>query len=595
MGSVLYFYYEKTHFFASEVLHTKAVDVAARIWASSDGDLNGKSRRVSYDHHSYLPMIMDYPIENHYVVGVMEPDTHQLWSATRSGSQWIQTVMGKNRIVPVLLGKAKGSPWDTRSPQNLLLRFNWPKKRLMIARVEPIYRNNRLIGSIVLAYPFFAKQFYPVVRSLAVLFLIALITSLTAVIIFNRKLSKNIEQLYLSFEDASTDILQEPAPFIYEEFWQVVQWNRAVAGQLQESVQLQATLFQNSPCGIMILSDDGEVVETNSAAWSMLNHLDSSGMRWRVTDIAPEFSKAIEQVAAGKNHTGEVTLINGQEEMTVVFSAAPIQTEAWQGAVMFWLDQTEVKRLGFRLRQTERYQLVGELASIAAHELRNPLTTIVANAQLGQIVAEQPKAKELFLRIQQASHRMSEFLSEMMNMCRPAEAELVPLDLKAVLEDVLSLVKAQLLTQSIELHCRFDENLPRIWAEGKLLRQVFLNITQNAIQAMPTGGRLTVKAYVASNELVVSFQDTGGGIPVEIQGQLFKRFVTSKENGNGIGLFITRQIMVQTFDGRIWWSSHPGEGTEFFLAFPIIESISKNSMDSVEAYWRQQQTMVKYS
>lgn len=592
-STMMLFLFEESQLFSRDGMKTKAEFLINQIWpmeGSSIKNLHWESRLKSY--------IKKHPLESGYIVGIARPGAHRFIAVTSSNSSSSAAVAEDAGFISHIQGYFKDPTWNTGKPQNCLLHLSWPNRNLMIARIQPVYQEEHWVANVIVAYPLklflngtFRSLFY---KLLSFFFLLILITFfMLGRWIFNMR--KNIEHLYLSFETTAATLVQEPTPGIYEEFWQVVQWNRAVAGQLQESVQLQATLFQNSPCGIMILNTDGEVVESNSAAWEMLSRLDHSGKHWKITEVAPEFTAVLERIRQGKNHTGEVTFLNEQDEISVIFSAAPIQTESWQGAVMFWLDQTEVKHLGLRLRQTERYQLVGELASMAAHELRNPLTTIVANAQLGQIIAEQNKAKELFLRIQQASHRMSDFLSEMMNMCRPVEAELMPLEVRSVLGDTLSMVKAQLLTQGIELDCRIDENLPRIWAEGKLLRQVFLNLIQNAIQAMPAGGRLTVKANIASNEVIISFQDTGQGIPTEIQGQLFKRFVTSKENGNGLGLFITQQIMVQTFDGRIWFSSHPGEGTEFFLAFPITNSTIQLLEENDEAYWRPRQSMVQYS
>lgn len=407
------------------------------------------------------------------------------------------------------------------------------------------------------------------------------------------RLRQNIALLYLSLGNDGELQSELKAP-LYQEFWRVAEWNKAVALQLQETAQFRNTLFENSPCGIMVVDPTGAIMETNARGWELLKRVAREEEINSIPVIAPEFKEVLKKVMSGKTHTGELTLPTAQGEVAYIYAVSPVQTATCKGALIFWLDQTEVKQLGFHLRQNERYRLVGELACMAAHELRNPLTTIIANAQLGQMIQDEQKQKELYLRIQQASHRMSDILQEMMGLCRPGEAELSPVDVVTVLSEVLGLVRAQLLTQGIELEWKNQEKVPRVWGKNKLLRQVFLNVIQNAIQAMPSGGKLTVKAYVSGGEVVVSVRDSGMGIPHELQNQIFKSFITTKENGNGLGLFITRQIMVGNFGGRVWFSSVPGEGAEFYLAFHSAESLAQGRLNGVDKpYWTVAQSMVQ--
>jgi signal transduction histidine kinase len=526
------------------------------------------------------------------VIGIRLPEIGLIAVAVNAENNPLYQMQPSQEAFTPVFAYHQRDAWSGRAPI-IMGRFPWQEK-LMLTHIEPLIIGTQRLGEIVVAYPL-AKFIHLQRRTIYLFVGLLLVFIVNSVIIISRwvhGLRRNLEFLYLSLEN-SREINEDPPDCIYHEFWQVAQWNMAITAQLQESIQLQSTLFQNSPCGIMILSPEGEILETNTGAWELLqriNHRDTS----KITSISSNFNKAMEIILDGQTYTGEISLLHGEEEITLIYAMAPIQTASWKGAVMFWLDQTEVKRLGVRLRLTERYQLVGELASIAAHELRNPLTTIIANAQLGLIVADADKRKELFVRIQQASHRMSDFLKDMMNLCRPDETELIPVDVDSAISDVLNMVRAQLLTQGIELELRIQDGLPRIWGENRLLRQVLLNLIQNAIQAMLNGGRLFVKAYPTANEVIVVIQDSGEGIPAKLQGQIFKSFVTSKEQGNGLGLFITRQIMVQSFGGRIWFSSNPGEGAEFFLAFPLSEPLSPVSATrSQKAYWTEKQSVVQ--
>lgn len=408
-----------------------------------------------------------------------------------------------------------------------------------------------------------------------------------AIVRWTKRIKRNIDWLYLFLEKTPVKTLDERPHFVFEEFWRVAQWNMAVTAQIQESMQLQSTFFQYSPCGILMVNPEGKLLEVNSRAWEMLKRIANPKEIDSIHEISPAFTKILTPVLQeGKTNTGELSLQGTSGEMSLIYAISPIHMSSWQGAVIFWLDQTEAKQLGFHLRQTDRYQRVGELVSIAAHELRNPLTTIIANAQLGQIIQDVAKQKELFVGIQQASNRMNEFLQELLGLCRPGEAELSPIGLAPIIHDVIGLIRAQLLTQGIALDLKIEENIPKIWGEEKLLRQVLLNVIQNAIQAMPNGGRLALKTKSSGDEVILTIKDSGDGIPKEIQDKVFNSFITSKKNGTGLGLFITKQIMKQSFGGRIWFSTAPGEGSEFHLAFHRTEPFNMVAKTKLaKRYW----------
>lgn len=474
-------------------------------------------------------------------------------------------------------------------------RFFWDKHSVLkMTYSSMLMAQGKPIGAITLISPVDSGQLTFYIAPILLLSLIFLFAFACVAMGWFRRLKQNIDLLYLGLEKNLDNSDIAPPPYVYEEFWQVIQWNKAVSAQIQESLQFQSALFQNSPCGVFILDPQGKILEVNTRAWELLMRIEGAENIDSICDINENMQSIISRAMEGKTDAGELCVKGHDDAMTLIYAVSPIQLPSWRGAVMFWLDHTEMKKLDSHLRQTDRYQVIGELVSMAAHELRNPLTTIIANAQLGQIVRDEAKQQELFVRIQQASARMNDFIKDLLGLCRPGEAKLSPMGLYPILSEVIGLLRAQLLTQGIEVEIKYDEDTPQIWGEAKLLRQIFLNLIQNSIQAMPSGGRLIVKTKASVHEAIVTIQDTGGGIAPEIQGKIFESFITNKEHGTGLGLFITRRIMMQNFGGRIWFSSTPGEGTEFFLAFPLAEPLSQLLAEKSEKrYWTGKQTMIQ--
>ncbi len=114
----------------------------------------------------------------------------------------------------------------------------------------------------------------------------------------------------------------------------------------------------------------------------------------------------------------------------------------------------------------------------------------------------------------------------------------------------------------------WERNLPRVWVDGAQIKQVFLNLLLNAMQAMPKGGRITVRIHVSSGSLLTSITDEGVGIPPEVRANLFQPFFTTKQGGTGLGLSISQRI-IEGHNGRLRIFSQPGSGTTVIVRLPL--------------------------
>jgi two-component system NtrC family sensor kinase len=212
-----------------------------------------------------------------------------------------------------------------------------------------------------------------------------------------------------------------------------------------------------------------------------------------------------------------------------------------------------------QLLQSRKIAAIGTLTSGIAHELNNPLNNIV-------LTAETLKEDFRELRPEEALALIEDILTQ------SERPEFEPVAISSLLNDTLKLVKNQLMLSSVELETELSTDFPPVSGDRKSLRQAFLNLFINAIQAMPKGGTLGIRAYVPDGQpwVKVDVVDTGVGIPPENLPRLFEPFFTTKEvgRGTGLGLAVTYSIL-QKHGGRIEVHSTPGRGTTFTVSLPV--------------------------
>jgi two-component system, NtrC family, sensor kinase len=228
-----------------------------------------------------------------------------------------------------------------------------------------------------------------------------------------------------------------------------------------------------------------------------------------------------------------------------------------------------------QLLQSRKIAAIGTLTSGIAHELNNPINNIVLTAEtLKEDFCELSPEEALGLieDILTQSDRAAEIVKDLLDFSRSERPELEPIAISSLLNDTLKLVKNQLMLAAVELETEFPSDLPLVSGDRKSLRQAFLNLFINAIQAMPKGGTLSVRTSVPDGQswVKVDVVDTGVGIPPENLPRLFEPFFTTKEvgRGTGLGLAVTYSIL-KKHGGRIEVHSTPGEGSTFTVSLPV--------------------------
>lgn len=233
-----------------------------------------------------------------------------------------------------------------------------------------------------------------------------------------------------------------------------------------------------------------------------------------------------------------------------------------------------------RLLQTQKLAALGELAAGVSHEINNPLAIIRQEAEwIGQVLkqadlAESPQLAEIrdsLREIVQQVDRARDITARLLNLARKREPVLQKVDLNRLVRDMAALVEKEAKTKNIRLVRHLQEDLPLIFSDGPLLRQVILNLLNNARQAVEQDGDITISTWETGNERVnLAIADTGGGIPPEYLGRIFDPFFTTKAPGSGTGLGLAiSQGIIHSLGGDITVASRAGEGATFTISLPV--------------------------
>jgi signal transduction histidine kinase len=232
-------------------------------------------------------------------------------------------------------------------------------------------------------------------------------------------------------------------------------------------------------------------------------------------------------------------------------------------------DMTRLKELEIQSQRAKQLQAMGEMAVQLAHEIRNPLGSIELFASLlGQELHDDPEHRVWAEQIVTGVKFLNNIVTNMLTFTRSSKPQVEGLDLDSLISETLAFIKPILDQRQIQLEHSPNRESCECLADPGMLRQLFLNLFVNALQAMPVGGSLTVASErVEAKYLRVEVRDTGIGIPAEHLGRIFDPFFTTSERGTGLGLALAHQI-VEKHQGRIAAESEFGKGTRFVIDLP---------------------------
>src|SRR3989442_563584 len=366
----------------------------------------------------------------------------------------------------------------------------------------------------------------------------------------------------------------------------------------EEQLRLQTVALESAANAIVITDELGKVIWVNTAFGQTTGY-----SREEVLGKNLRFLKSGKQTPAFYRNmwntilSGKVwrdTIINrrkdgsfNQEHMTIT----PMTNEAGkithfvaikqditrlqQALAELQAKREELAAMTQQLWQASKLATMGELSASIAHELNNPLATVALRVEtlLTQVPEADPKRRSLVI-IDQEVDRMAGLVDNLLQFSRRSHRQISTVDVRAEIINSIEFVHYHLRNRQIEVARDFADQLPMIQADRQQLRQLFLNLLTNASDAMPKGGRLTVRAKSSSlagaDAAQIDFADTGEGIPAEHLEKIWDPFFTTKPEGQGtrLGLAICRRI-VEEHGGAISIASNPGEGASLQIKLPV--------------------------
>jgi signal transduction histidine kinase len=229
----------------------------------------------------------------------------------------------------------------------------------------------------------------------------------------------------------------------------------------------------------------------------------------------------------------------------------------------------QLKESQEQLIQAEKLTSLGQMAASIAHEINNPLAGVLVytrllSKKLTDDTARKEESLDYLSKMESEVSRCSRIIRNLLDFARQTEPTLRIVDINQVIEQVLAMVGHQAQLQNVEVVKEFSPSLPKVMADFDQLQQIFTNLTLNAIQAMPDGGRLTIRSSAVDGEVRIDVQDTGCGISKENMSKLFTPFFTTKAKGKGVGLGLAVvHGIIERHKGRIKVQSEVGKGTTF--------------------------------
>jgi PAS domain S-box-containing protein len=353
------------------------------------------------------------------------------------------------------------------------------------------------------------------------------------------------------------------------------------ADQVARLKDFSENILESTSVGLVALDPGGCIDSWNSSMERITGRPRAQALRHRLDEVLPaalagEIEVRKQDARLSSIYKFYLTRSDRQRRVTNI-ALAPLVSKQGEsiGRLLIFDDITDRVGLEAQLQQAEKLTSMGLLAAGVAHEVNTPLAVISNYAQM--LAKQLPPADSrtgLVEKIVKQTFRASEIISSLLNFSRTGPAEFNSIDLNRILRDTLGMVGPQLKSNQVAVETAYGDHLPSIYGDAGKLQQVFVNLIFNARDAMPQGGRLTVRTSRQNSRVLVEVSDTGVGISPENLGRIYDPFFTTKSTGRGtgLGLAVTYGI-VQEHNGSIQVDSRPEAGTTFRLDFPISTAV----------------------
>ena len=363
---------------------------------------------------------------------------------------------------------------------------------------------------------------------------------------------------------------------------------QTVVQRLARERSFLETLFNTIEDGVLVVDENKRIIYFNSAVSNLLG-IRPNAEGQPVTRFLPEFDwEHLMQIDA----EGGPRVIRQEIEVTsprpryLHLYAAPLDGEksGSAGVALILRDATEARAKTFQAIEDERVQALTLLAASVAHEIGNPLNALHIHLQLMERELRKLRRNaagveseagvdrlEGYVNVAKGEiSRLDNIVTQFLDALRARAPKMAPASVNQILRETLDLLRPEIENRGQRINEKLSTEIPDVPCDAAQIKQVFVNLIRNAMQAMSRGGQLSIETGASSEAVFVSINDTGSGIPEAKLNQLFQPFFTTKKKGSGLGLMIVQRI-IREHAGRIDVESKPGKGTTFRVWLPLHE------------------------
>ena len=351
--------------------------------------------------------------------------------------------------------------------------------------------------------------------------------------------------------------------------------------KLRESKTMFENIFGEVFDGIIIWDEQYRIIDMNKEAERLLNENKERLVGCKILDYFPVGKTIGEDIHPkirslkedGQNrgvYTAHLTNKKGVTQLEFrnkynIYSGLSITTLR---------DITENTFLAEQLRKSSTLNVVGELAAGIAHEIRNPMTSLKGFIQLLESSTACNGNEMYFSVIKSELNRIETIVTEFLFLAKPQTVHFERCNLGKIMNETIELLNAQAVLHNVQFHKHYDLNLPDLYCESNQMKKVFINLIKNAIEVLQDGGDITVTIEYKDEYYHIAISDNGIGMSKEKLERIGEPFYTTKENGTGLGLLVTSQIIEEHL-GRIEVESEFGDGTTFHIFLPDRKNENK--------------------
>ncbi|MBN1689017.1 MAG: PAS domain S-box protein [Candidatus Omnitrophica bacterium] len=565
------------------IIHALTGEDYEGVWATPQGVFLVVASAFKFGDEIVGGLVTGFAVDRHWITSLESMTNAQL--AVMGGNVLVSTLSG----APLFINLRKEIESQESVTGNDIFKEEIGNEEFL-GISAPFYRSSlryvlmRSLGHELLFYE--QLKFRLITVSLGILLVVLIFT-----VFYSRKLTEPLEALLegtkrIARGDFSSRVKAKSHDEIRDlaqAFNQMTDDLKNSREQLIESKEFAENVIRSMIDTLIVLDRDRKITRVNQAACRLLGYQEKELIGQPMSLVGGNDFLAAEggfEALIFETAISQVEKIYHRKdgkEVPVFLSASAMRNNKHEveGFVLVAQDMTERKRIEAMAIQSEKMASVGQMFSGIAHEINTPVGVILGFAEnlVDKVPEDHVYSKGMKVIFREAK-RCKDFIDSLLEFSRKEAPEKTEVNLRQAIESILALVRPEAKGQQVEVVCEFDENPPVIQANYTHIEQIIMNLSKNALDSMPAGGRLTIKTgqkmRARKKYAEISIQDTGSGIPFEIQKKIFDPFFTTKESGKGTGLGLSLIYdLVQRHEGKIELESQMGKGTTFRVLLPF--------------------------